>query len=291
LANFRRGHSAARGSGLRLGAVGAILIVVIALVLIRRTLPVSDSVPLNLGHNDDTVEYLPSSERGEVVHHQNFTLSYLEEYEQAQWVAYELTRSELNMPRVPRTDHFNADYDVSTRSAFYRDYSGSGYTRGHLAPAADMAFDTLAMRESFYMSNVCPQVRAFNNGIWRELEEQTRDWARKFGRLYIITGPVLTSHINTRIGQNRVAVPELFYKVILNPDAPDLSHIAFLIPNDISTKPLADYVVSFDSVETLTSLDFFPLFDDKLDGNSADVSGWPMNEMRYKIRVREWNNQ
>jgi endonuclease G len=235
--------------------------------------------------------YLPDSERGETVHHRHFSLSYLEEFELAQWVAYELTIEELNASRVPRYDRFNPDYSVSTRTGFYRDYSNSGYTRGHLAPAADMGFDSLAMRESFYMSNISPQTRAFNGGIWRELEEQTRDWARERKRLYIVTGPVLYPVPTERIGENRIAVPSAFYKVLLAPDDSLNNHIAFIIPNTISERPLDTYAVTIDSVEKMTGIDFFPLLDEKLDEASLRPEGWSYDAERYHTRLKEWNKQ
>jgi endonuclease G len=250
----------------------------------RTELPVSES-PMVLN------EFVPGSGKGQLIHHRHFSLSYVEDYEQAEWVAYELTRDELDAPRVPRQEWFNPDYNVTTRSAFYRDYTGSGFTRGHLAPAADMGFDTLAMRESFYMSNISPQLRQFNNGIWRELEEQVRDWAREHGRLYIITGPVLSGDLQMRIGQNSVVVPELFYKVLLDPDNPSGPSIGFLIPNALSERPLMDHAVTLDEVERQTGLDFFPLFDDRIEEDTFNKAHWKVDPQRYRIRVKEWNHE
>ena len=116
--------------------------------------------------------YLPQGGEGQLIHKSQFSLSYSERHEQAEWVAYDLSIQELNHPKVPRAKRFNVDYNVKSNSAAHRDYSNSGYTRGHMAPAADMSFDSLSMRESFLMSNISPQIRSFNNGIWRELEEQ-----------------------------------------------------------------------------------------------------------------------
>jgi endonuclease G len=219
----------------------------------------------------------------------HYTLSYLEAYEQSEWVAYELTREELNASRVPRTDWFYADDAITTRSALHRDYSHSGYTRGHLAPAADMAFDTLAMRESFFMSNICPQKRAFNNGIWRELEEQVRDWARASGGLYVVTGPVLNSGLREQIGQNNVVVPEYYYKVLLDMTSNEIKGIAFIIANEVSEKPLMSYAVSIDSVELMTGIDFFASMDVEPWESAFDSRRWPVDERRYRKRTSDWN--
>jgi len=239
--------------------------------------------------------FLPTSTTGQVVEHQYYTLSYSEDHEQAEWVAYELTKKSIQAPNVERTDYFEKDFKVSTRSAVHKDYSGSGYSRGHIAPAGDMAFNTTAMEESFFMSNMSPQVRNFNGGIWRELEETVRDWAYKNEKVYIVTGPVLTRGIVKKIGQNKVSVPSQFYKIIVDYTKPEIKSIAFLIPNEMSDKRLEDYVVSIDSIEELTEINFFADFfteveDEKLE-SSTSIDGWNFNENKYKTRVKYWNNQ
>ncbi len=292
MAKFRRGHQRNRGSGIRLGAVvmGVVLVIFIATYIGRLfdTSPVEQPVVvLPDGHHERY--YLPASTTGQVIFHTHYTLSYAEEYEQAEWVAYKLTREMLNAPRVPRTNFFITDEKVTTGSAHYRDYSGSGFSRGHLVPAADMAFDSIAMVESFFMSNISPQVYQFNAGIWRELEELTRDWARKAGTLYVVTGPVLTDVMDERIGRNRVAVPQYFYRVILDLKEPELKGIAFIMPNEVSDRSVMEYAVSIDSVERLTGIDFFAGMGVESLESTFDPSLWPIDERRYYRRVREWN--
>jgi endonuclease G, mitochondrial len=227
----------------------------------------------------------------EVVQHTYFTLAYDEEHEQAAWVAYELTREMLNANWVERPNTFRPDPEVRTESATPRDYNSSGYDRGHLCPAADMAFDTLAIGETFYMSNMSPQVRGFNGGIWRELEELTRDWARRFKRLYIVTGPVLTRQQLGRIGFAKVTVPAAYYKVLYAPD--QHRAIAFVMPNAVSERPVLDYAFDIDYVEKMTNLDFFPGILNGLNEEleaSLDKAAWPIDERRYQQRLKSWNN-
>ena len=240
--------------------------------------------------------FLPTTKLGKEVHHTFYSLSYSEKDEQAEWVAYELTRDQLNGSRVPRTDWFEEDKSVSTKSAHFEDYRSSGYTKGHLVPAADMAFSKQAMDETFLMSNISPQLRAFNGGIWRELEEDVRDWVRQHGRLYIISGPVLNEQINQQIGRNKVSVPKQFYKILLLDEPGNEQAIAFLIPNERSEKPLSDYTTTIDEIESLTKIDFFgSVFNnsniEKKVESAFDVKYWKIDPVRFDRRIKSWNNQ
>ncbi len=237
-----------------------------------------------------TGDFLPSS-KGEIVKHTYYTLSYIERHEQAEWTAYKMDRKMLNIPNVARHDHFEADYDVKTRSAFRRDYTGSGYTRGHLVPAGDMAFDIEAMRESFYMSNMSPQLREHNNGVWKELEENIRDWTYKANELYIITGPILTNPIKTIGKENKVTVPSAFYKVLYDPLHD--KGIGFIIPNARSEERLETYMMTIDQVEIATGIDFFYQLlnnnDEERMESRIDPSLWNVSDKRYQLRINKWN--
>lgn len=238
--------------------------------------------------------YLPESRLGDVVHHQHYSLSYSEEHEQAEWVAYTLTREMVQNRNVERTDWFEQDPAVKGKSAHFEDYRNSGFTKGHLVPAADMAFSQVAMEETFLMSNITPQDRAFNNGVWRELEESVRDWASKYGRLYIVSGPTLDRLFSQRIGRNQVAVPAAFYKVILINEPGAERAVGFLIPNTKSERPLNEYIVSVDEIEKETGLDFFEgLMDKNVEDRIeayADTKLWPFSLMRFQKRLNSWNN-
>ena len=190
------------------------------------------------------------------VKHRLYTLCYNEKYEQAEWVCYTLSKEILSFPSVKRSNDFRIDHLVKTGSAISRDYKGSGFDRGHLAPAADMSYDESVMSESFYMSNMSPQHPGFNRGIWKKLEEQVRIWAVQEDEIIVITGPVL-SGITSYIGSNKVGVPEYFYKVIIDKE-PEFKVIAFILKNEPSKLSLSNFTVSVDSLERLTGLDFLP---------------------------------
>lgn len=235
-------------------------------------------------------ELLPAGTAGEVIRHTWYALSYAEDHEQAEWVAYELTRDHLHENWVARSNNFRPDPAVRTESATPRDYNASGYDKGHLCPAADMAFDEQAMDETFLMSNMSPQVPAFNMGIWRELEECTRDWARQFKRLYVVTGPVLAAPPLGQIGFSKVTVPGGYYKVLLAPG--QRKAIAFMLPNAQSAQPVMDFACSIDKVEKTTGLNFFPGLlkglDEELEA-SLDKEAWSVDRKRYEERVQKWN--
>ena len=211
----------------------------------------------------------------QIIDHFGYSLSYNEEHEQASWVFYELTDNEV-LGLVKRKDQFRKNPDVRTGSASLSDYKGSGYDRGHLAPAADMRWSSTAMSESFFMSNMSPQVPSFNRGIWKKLESKVRDWARDNKRIYIVTAGILDEGLNT-IGSNSISIPNYYYKVILDYTEPELKAIGFILPNKKSKAPLQSFAISVDSVEIRTGIDFFyNLPDDKenkLESN-VDVKKW-----------------
>ncbi len=195
-----------------------------------------------------------------------YSICYREAYEQAEWSAYVLTTERL-VKNTNRTDDFRPDPMISTQSASLADYKGSGYDRGHLTPAADMAFSKEAMSETFFMSNMSPQAPYFNRGIWMYLESQVRKWGSRFGEVYIVSGPVLDKPANaySTIGENSVVVPEAYYKVIMVPRADSYEAIGFVIPNEKCADTFWDYAVTIDYVEEITGLDFFSRIDDKIE--------------------------
>lgn len=240
-------------------------------------------------------DILPTTNLGKVVKHNYYALSYVEKHEQPEWVAYELTRENL-YPNAKRTNNFRPDPKVPKGSASDRDYRGSGYDRGHLVPAGDMTFSRDAMSETFYMSNMSPQIRNFNGGIWRELEESVRYWTKKFRRLYVVTGPVLTEGIREKIGGSEVSVPDQYYKVLLDLDEPEIKAIGFLLPNEVSVDPLNAYAVPIDEIEELTGLDFFSdiINDPKLEAeleSGYNIRQWSFSKKKFKQRVDHWNRR
>jgi endonuclease G len=228
----------------------------------------------------DLTPFLPShAPNAQIVVHQAYTLQYREAHEQAAWVLYRITAEQL-ASSVDRTDNFRMDPGVATGSAMLDDYRGSGYDRGHMAPAAAMAWSPEVMSESFFLSNMSPQDPGFNRGIWRVLEGAVRGFAQQHGEVFVVTGPVLVEGLPT-IGPSGVSVPEAYYKVVLDYREPDVEGIGFVLANTSAEGPLSVFAMSVDAVEVLTGMDFFPILPDSLEETVeavADLSHWGVGE-------------
>lgn len=200
----------------------------------------------------------------QLVRRVGYTLKYAERYELPAWVAYILQQDQID-GKEERENHFMPDPAVQSGTAVSTDYTRSGYDRGHMAPAADFKNSYQVMKETFYMSNICPQEPQFNRGIWLDLEKMVRAWAYKYKKIYVVTGPVLQPGLPTIGRLNKVAVPKQFYKVVLYVNPPYVKGIAFLMNNEPSNAPLTKFVVSIDQVERITGVDFFPRLPDNIE--------------------------
>ena len=220
---------------------------------------------------------LKEKRQEQVIKHEGYTVSYNSEYRIANWVAYELTATEAKSKKTERSNKFVSDPQVKGATAMNEDYTRSGYDRGHLAPAGDMKWSAKAMRESFYLSNICPQKPKLNRGIWKDLEEQCRLWALDNGSLLIVTGPVITGDMK-RLGKNKVAIPKSFYKVLCYYTEKGYKGIGFLFENrDYKDNSLKSMVIPIDSVEKVTGIDFFPSIPDDQEKEmeaTVDWSSW-----------------
>jgi len=206
-----------------------------------------------------------------ILYRKGYVLGYNPEKKLADWVSYHFTDIYC-VRNVGRTEDFRPDPDLlSGQRAELEDYKGSGYDRGHLAPAADMARDVQTMSESFLLSNMTPQVGvSFNRGIWKKLEEKVRDWVLQRKNIYVFTGPIFSDprHYNT-IGPNKVAVPTHFYKIIVSctETGEDIDAMAFILPNQKNPdNKLPQFITTINEIEKLTGLDFMHELDDNIEG-------------------------
>ncbi|OUD35566.1 DNA/RNA non-specific endonuclease [Flavobacterium sp. FPG59] len=225
-----------------------------------------------------TNDLLPISTTNTIVKHNYYSLSYNENYEQAEWVAYELKKDYIKNNNFKRP-YFIEDAKVITGSADWRNYKNSNYDKGHLCPAGDMEFSMSAYNDTFLTSNIAPQDKKFNNGIWNRLEQKVRYWAVKENGVYVVTGGVLNNSLKT-IGKEKVAVPQYFYKILMNRSGNRVKMIGFLMSNQPSDEPLYKFVVSVDAIEKLTGINFFPQLEDRLENQleaNKDYKYWSFN--------------
>lgn len=220
-------------------------------------------VNTNMGQLE--IPSMPKGKQGQVIQRTGYTLAYDKKTKTPQWVAWELTKEETK-GNHERTDKFLPDPNVEGAKVVTTDYTGSGYDRGHMAPAGDMKWSKKAMEESFYMSNICPQIHHLNTGDWNELEANTRKWARRYGSVYVTCGPIYNGSRRTQyIGKNRVKVPDAFFKVILIQSPKKTCALGFFFENEAGQRPLNEYLVSIDYLEQTTGIDFFPALPDELE--------------------------
>ena len=191
-----------------------------------------------------------------------FVVGYSLGRENIVWAAYHLTPPELK-GTVSRTDDFRADPELDGGAGVLEDYRGSGFDRGHLAPAGDMKWSIAAMSHSFLLSNIAPQLRKFNGGVWLDLERSTRRYVLNNQRsVYLVTGPIVHADAET-IGNNEIPVASHFYKIVYDAEAEKA--VAYLLPHLESIENFEKFAVSVDQVEQITGLDFFSSLPDSLE--------------------------
>lgn len=216
---------------------------------------------------------------GRLVQHKAYVTSYNTKTLIPNWVAYELTAEETE-GRLSRQDaEFRMDPDLKgCTQAMREDYYGSGWTKGHLMPSADANFSSATMNETFYFTNICPQNETLNAGDWQYLEKKVRQWANRYGSIWVVTGPIVGMNRYGTIGERDVVVPDSFYKALLiQKKNGSYSAIAFVMDNDDDRYYLKDCAMSVDELEKLTGFDFFPALDDTIEEkveSSVRLSDW-----------------
>ncbi|MGB0888293.1 MAG: DNA/RNA non-specific endonuclease, partial [Vicingaceae bacterium] len=223
---------------------------------------------------------LPELKEGEeLINHKAMSLVYSEKHEQAKWVSHIITPDIIN-GKVKRSNNFRKDPMVKTESASTRDYfikykdeatgkykyDGFGYDRGHLAPSADFRWSKEALSESYYYSNMSPQVAKFNRGKWADLEGLLRGYVSSHPKtqLYVVTGPILTDSLPViERSLHKVSIPKFYYKVVM--DLKNERAIAFIMPNKDLKYPISSYAVDINEVEETTGINFFHKLEDGLE--------------------------
>ena len=221
----------------------------------------------------------PLKDRPEqILERKGYTTSYNQQTKNPNWVAWHLTDAHTKGSFQRKQEVFSEDEDIARGSrATNNDYYNSRYDRGHMCPAGDNKWDKQAMSQSFLFTNVCPQNHGLNKYEWNDLEILCRDWARKYGAVDIVCGPVYTSSTPRTIGKNKVRVPDAFFKVILCRKGRQPKAIGFIYRNEGKKQLMEEAVRTVDEIERLVGMDFFPALDDQTEDSieaEARLSDW-----------------
>ena len=218
------------------------------------------------------------------------------------WTCYQLHEGNT-LSTASRKDDFKQDPEVAV-TATLADYSGSGFSRGHLCPSADRLCSEEQNKQTFFLTNMQPQYQSHNGGLWSRLETQVRDYATddsKVGAhcdtLYIVKAATITDKVT--IGSDevdgiyaekcneRLLVPKFFYMALLHYNkATDTYHaLAFWTEHLSTTQPVAnlgDYAISIDELERRTGIDFFcnlpDVIETAVEAQEPDLSFWKLTK-------------
>ena len=202
---------------------------------------------------------IPKGVSNQVLNYQAIRVNFNPSLRIPNCVAYELTATMVAMADAPGHEvrkNYNYAKDKSVKTCPENwEYRGSGYSRGHMAPAMDMRWDKTTMAQCFYMTNMCPQDTKLNNDHWRVLEERVHRWAKRDKRIMVYTGPIMGKDPKM-IGKDKknIAVPDAFFKVLYAPDQGRA--IAFIYPNTPCPGGIKKYAVTVAEVERRTGLTF-----------------------------------
>ena len=221
--------------------------------------------------------------REQLLKREGYRVSYNTDRKVPNWVAWRLTADHTSGNHYRDGQLFVEDKDVPWPRATDGDYVRSSYDRGHLCPSGDNKWSEKAQTQSFLLTNICPQNHDLNVGDWNDLEIQCRYWAKRMGNLYIVTGPVFYNGVKKTIGKHGVAVPDAFFKVVLD-DGRKAKAIGFVYPNRGGHQDMDQCVRSVDEIERITGIDFFPMLDDNVEdvveaaSNKRMIDDWQIEK-------------
>lgn len=208
-----------------------------------------------------------------------YTVSYNAKTRQPNWVMWQLTKDHVMQRKDGVWNEYREDEELPSEiRSTLEDYASSGYDRGHMCPGGDCNWDDEGRDETFVLSKMCPQNPNLNRGDWKEIEMACRKWAKQYGNIYIVCGPIfLKSQQHERIGPNQIPVPEAFFKVVLCSDSSSPRGIGFICRNTDGNRKKDFYVNSIRQVERVTGYRFFPNLEDSIKSlvyDMDDINNW-----------------
>ena len=253
--------------------------------------PIPDPVPPPVNDDElqtDTliVNYIPGRiELPEIkdmqwlIEHSSYTMEYDTAQRHSLWVAYKFY-SDYNVKNVSRSDAWAFDPKIPRQyqslNSKTQTFSYAGYDRGHLCASEDRVFSLDANEETFYFSNMSPQLSWFNQQIWKNLEEKVRKWAQAADcdTLYVVTGGAINPGVETLgvlMERNNVTIPKYYFKALVKRQGDTFDGIAFWLENKKynSNKVTHEYSMTIRELEEKTGINFFPYLRYVLPGNPA----------------------
>lgn len=237
---------------------------------------------VNVPHDTASMYELPNGRDDlpqDIRYRFSYSVSYNPQTRIANWVAWHLSRSHTDgqYSRSKLNPPYYEDNDDLRNMQYLKDWHNAfPYEHGHLCPAADNKWDEAAMRQSFFLSNIAPQHRDFNGSDWLTLENTCRSWAKSFGEIYIVTGPIFDKSVPDTLTESSIAIPDRYFKAILCLNPKPMA-IGFIFKNDGAPQSLNEVAVSVDKIERITGYDFFHLIDDETENrieSTYNLSDW-----------------
>ena len=228
----------------------------------------------------------------DIIEHHALVISYNEEHEQANWVAHKINKKIID-GNVSRTNNFRVDSQIETGSSEEKDYflktklpsgkytyDGFGYDRGHLAPSADFKWSKTALSDSYFYSNMSPQLPEFNRKGWANIEGFLRSYVYENETdLLVVTGPFYHENVKkSERSKNNMSIPDYFFKIAV--DLKNMLGVGFLVPHEKLTSPTESYMVSIDSIEAFTGYNFNFQLPDSIENN-----------LEKEMEVKNWQNK
>lgn len=213
----------------------------------------------------------------------SFSIEYDKSKKHSRWVAFRFD-NQTKQQNVSRSDEpFDADPSISSEFQRVRaDFAQ--YNRGHICASADRLYSREVNEQTFYYTNMSPQKREFNKGVWLKLEGNVQSWGRSCtaaDTLYVVKGGTIDKeeqikeYIN---GDRSKPVPKYYFMALLFKKGESFKAIAFWTDHDNPSAKPVDCALSIDELEEKTGIDFFPNVNDKLENAleaTYSTKAWP----------------
>lgn len=237
------------------------------------------------GGDSIEIPVIPMHLPSQLLRRKAYVTSYNRETRCPNWVAWRLTEEHTDGPynrkgvpyyddngiaigigrvteETQKGDYF-ADMECEEPRQSLFDWSTEyNMSHGHLCPAGDNRWDKAAMNQSFLLTNMCPQDRKLNGGGWQKLEDKCRSWARRYGEVWIVAGPIFREGVHRRLGD--IMIPEAFFKVVLCMKGEPRA-IGFVYENTSESQSMAEQACTVDDIERITDYDFFSALPDSIE--------------------------